>query len=115
MKSSAVRSATTAVVAAILVLIAGSDAGPGVAADTLLQAQQITIKGSTVQLQLVSSGDHAVTETVRVRAVSGGKMMTASTVVTVAAGNTVTVGIQFPEPVRGIIEVGVILDDGAPF
>ncbi len=60
-------------------------------------------------------GSDSITETVRVRAVSGDKMMTASTVVTVAAGTTVTVGIQFQAPVRGIIEAGVILDDGAPF
>ena len=116
MNSSAARSATTIVVAATLVLIAGSDTGPGLAADSLLQAQQISIDGKTVQLRLANPGDQTVTETIRVRVVAGGnKVMTANRTVTVGAGKTLTVAVAFPSPVRGIIELGVILDDGAPF
>ena len=116
MNSSAVRSATTVVVAATLVLIAASDAIPSLAADSLLQTQQISIAGKTVQLRLANPGDQAVTETVRVRVVAGGnKMMTATSTVTVGAGKTLAVAVEFPAPVRSIVELGVILDDGAPF
>jgi len=115
MRSSATHSATTAALAAIVLLIAGSDAEPAAAGDSLLQAQQVSISGSTVRVTVVNSASDAATATVLVRAVVKGRVMEASRSVTVAGGTTAAVEVDFHATVKSIIQAGVILDDGAPF
>jgi hypothetical protein len=115
MRSSATRSATTAALAAILILIAGSDVEPAAAGNSLLQAAPVSISGSTVRVTIVNPGPDAATATVLVRAVVKNRVTQASRTVTVAGGGTTAVDVDFDAPVKGIITAGVILDDGAPF
>ena len=115
MRSSAKRSATTAALAAILILVAGSDGEPAAAGDSLLQSPSVSISGSTVRVAVVNLGREAATATVHVRAVVKGRVMSASRTVIVAGGETTAVEMDFPAPVKDVILAGVILDDGAPF
>jgi len=103
-------------VAGTLAIAAGTGSAIlGDGSDATLSIAGFTVVGDVVQVTVLNRGEDELTGTVFVRVMLQDREMGAASSVTVSGGNKVFVEIPMPAPVRAVIDLGVVLDDGSPF
>lgn len=113
MKCSVRKRGTILTFAACLLMATG--AGPAALGGTpALQVAGVSVNGNTLEVQVVNTGDQALTGTVTARVLLGGEEVSALAVIQVPGKGRIHVDLVFPASETPIIPLGVILDDGPP-
>ena len=103
--------------AGILVLAAAPASGAIVRGDleVALAVEGVTIVGNEVRIEVSNLGADPRSGTVYVRALLGDREVVSTAAVTVSERHSALVRLVLPGPVDGVIEAGIVLDDGCPF
>ncbi len=112
MRSSVRRRGTILSLVVCLTLAIG--AGPALGGNATLQVASISVAGDTLRIQVVNTGDKALSGTVVTRALVGGKEVSVFAAIKVAAKDQVIISVVFPSSPTPMVPLGVILDDGPP-
>lgn len=105
----------TAVAGTLAVAAGSGSAILGDGSDATLSIDGYSILGDVIQVTVHNPGMDDLTGTVFVRAMLEDREMAGSSSVTVSGGHKAFVEIPMPAPVRAVIDLGVVLDDGSPF
>jgi hypothetical protein len=112
MRSSVRRRGTILSLVVCLTLAIG--AGPALGGNATLQVKSISVAGDTLRVQVVNTGEKALSGTVVAQAVVGGKEVSVFAAIKVPAKGQVIVNMVFPSSTTPVVPLGVILDDGPP-
>jgi len=103
--------------AGVLVLIAApaSRALPRGDLEVALAVEGVTIIGSEITIEVSNLGAYPQSGTVFVRARVQDREVVGTAAITVSEGQKTFVRVAMPGPVDGVVEAGIVLDDGCPF
>jgi hypothetical protein len=80
-----------------------------------LTVRNVVVSGNEVTITVVNRTGRTQTATVTSRVLTRNGEFPLATPVTAAAGETVTIRVEAPQPVPDDLPLGVVVDDGVPF
>ena len=107
---------TQSTIAAGALLLAMTTAIPATGDVNLtLTMRTVAIDGNGVMFAVTNSATRMQTGTVAAKILTSRGEVSAMAPFTVSAGQTATIKMVLPDPVLGVLPLGVVVDDGVPF